>query len=44
MRPRKQTMSEKNIARNGACATDTPYMGAHTTTKQILEITSKWQA
>jgi hypothetical protein len=35
---------KKDIARSGACATDTPHMGLHTTTKQIREITSMWQA
>jgi hypothetical protein len=37
-------MSEKDIARSGACATDTPYKAVHTTKKQICDITSKWQA
>jgi hypothetical protein len=35
---------KKDIERSGACATDTPYMGAHTTIKLIHEITSKWWA
>jgi len=34
---------KKDIPRSGACATDTPHTGLHTTTKQICEITSKWQ-
>jgi hypothetical protein len=42
--PKTIIMSEKYTARTGACSTDSPYKGEHTTTKQIQEITSKWLA